>query len=203
MATRNRLFNSRGFTLIEMMIALVIMAIIGLMAWRGLDSLIRGKERVESHNAQQRDIHYALTVLDRDCRMMISQADLSLPQVALGNRSVWWMRQVSLSSTPGWQIVGFRVQTDGLSRLIGPIFNTRDKAIDTWRSVLASPDSGFGQTETQLISSEIVSQTITVLSDAPNKTTPVKGLKFIWQLASNQRGNDRPVTTICLGGGFQ
>lgn len=203
MATRNRLFNSRGFTLIEMMIALVIMAIIGLMAWRGLDSLIRGKERVESHNAQQRDIHYALTVLDRDCRMMISQADLSLPQVALGNRSVWWMRQVSLSSTPGWQIVGFRVQTDGLSRLIGPIFNTRDKAIDTWRTVLASPDSGFGQTETQLISSEIVSQTITVLSDAPNKTTPVKGLKFIWQLASNQRGNDRPVTTICLGGGFQ
>ena len=67
MCARTRGSRMKGFTLIEMMIALVIMGIIGLMAWRGLDGLVRGKERLESHANQQRDLHYALTLLDRDC----------------------------------------------------------------------------------------------------------------------------------------
>lgn len=194
--------RNRGFTLIEMMVALVIMGIIGLMAWRGLDGLIRGKERVESHSAQQRDVHYVLTLLDRDCRLMVSQDDLGVAPVALGNRSVWWVRQVSLTGLPGWQIVGYRVQSDGLTRMISPAFGTKDKAIEAWKVALTSPDSGISPVDNQFLSSEIVRQNVTVLSDAPNKTTPIKGLKFVWQLASNEPGNDRPVTRVCLGGGF-
>lgn len=194
--------RSRGFTLIEMMVALVIMSIIGLMAWRGLDGLIRGKERAESHSAQQRDVHYALTLLDRDCRLMVSQEDLGVAPVALGNRSVWWVRQVSLTGLPGWQIVGYRVQADGLTRMISPAFGNKDKVIEAWKAALTSPDSGVSPVDSQFLGNEIVRQTVTVLSDAPNKITPIKGLKFIWQLAGNDPGNDRPVTRVCLGGGF-
>lgn len=194
--------RSRGFTLFEMMVALVIMSIIGLTAWRGLDGLIRGKERVESHSAQQRDVHYALTLLDRDCRLMVSQEDLGVAPVALGNRSVWWVRQVSLTSLPGWQIVGYRVQADGLTRMISPAFGNKDKVIEAWKAALMSPDSGVSPVDSQFLGNEIVRQTVTVLSDAPNKITPIKGLKFIWQLAGNDPGNDRPVTRVCLGGGF-
>ena len=194
--------RSRGFTLFEMMVALVIMSIIGLTAWRGLDGLIRGKERVESHSAQQRDVHYALTLLDRDCRLMVSQEDLGVAPVALGNRSVWWVRQVSLTSLPGWQIVGYRVQADGLTRMISPAFGNKDKVIEAWKAALTSPDSGVSPVDSQFLGNEIVRQTVTVLSDAPNKITPIKGLKFIWQLAGNDPGNDRPVTRVCLGGGF-
>lgn len=194
--------HNRGFTLIEMMVALLIMAIIGLMAWRGLDSLVRGKERIEAQNAQQRDLHYALTVLHRDCRMMVLQDELGVPPVALGNHSVWWVRHVSLTGLPGWQIVGYRVQTAGLTRLISPAFNNKDKAIEAWKATLTSPDSGYSPADTQMLSREIQGQKVTVLSDAPNKSTPIKGLKLVWQLASNQPGNDRPVTRICLGGGF-
>jgi len=42
-----------------------------------------------------------------------------------------------------------------------------------------------------------------VLGDAPNKTSPVKGLKVLWYLASNQPGNEQPVTRVCLAGGFR
>lgn len=202
MALRNRHARSAGFTIIEMMVALLIMAIIGLMAWRGLDSLVRGKERVEADSAQQRDLHYALTVLDRDCRMMVLQDELGIPPVALGNRSVWWVRHVSLTGQPGWQIVGYRVQTAGLARMISPAFTNRDKAIEAWKATLTSPDNGYSPTDNQLLSSEILSQNVTVLSDAPNKSAPVRGLKLVWQLAGNQPGNDRPVSRVCLGGGF-
>lgn len=197
-----RAHRNSGFTLIEMMVALLIMAIIGIMSWRGLDSLVRGKDRIESHSAQQRDLHYALTILDRDCRLMVNADELGNPPVALGNRQVWWMRQSGMANQPGWQVVGYRSQTDGLTRMISPTFASKEKAIEAWKALISAPDSGYSPTDLQPLTSEITGQTVTVLSDAPNKTIPVKGLKFVWQLASNQAGNARPVTRICLGGGY-
>lgn len=191
-----------GFTLIEMMVALVIMAIIGLMSWRGLDGLIRGKERIEAHAEQQRDLQYALTLLDRDCLSMVIDDQVSQP-VALGNRSAWWLRNDANGGMPAWQIVGYRSQTDGLYRAISAPFPNKDKALEARRGLASAPDGGYSQVELQLISKQIVRQDTTVLSDAPNKTTPVKGLKVLWYLASNQPGNEQPVTRLCLAGGFR
>lgn len=198
-----RLRRNPGFTLIEVMVALVIMAIIGIMAWRGLDGLIRGKERLEAHAIQQRDLQYALTLLDRDCLNMIVN-DEQIPQpVALGSRSVWWLRQMPNKHAPAWEIVGYRQQADGLYRQISPPFLTRDKAIEAWRSLLLMPDSGYSQSDAQLLSTHILRQDVTVLSDAPNKTFPVKGLKVRWYLSGNTVGHEQPVTRVCLAGGFR
>lgn len=194
--------QARGFTLIEMMVALVIMALIGLMAWRGLDGLVRGKERIEAHAEQQRDLHYALTLLDRDCLAMVIDDQVGQP-VALGSRSVWWLRNDTQSGMPAWQIVGYRSQTDGLYRALSPSFPDRDKALEAWRGLSAAPDGGYSQVDLQRVSQQIVRQDTTVLSLTPNTITPVKGLKVLWYLAANQPGNEQPVTRICLAGGFR
>ncbi len=200
-AAATRHINAHGFTLIEMMVALIIMAILGLMAWRGLDGLIRGKERIESHSEQQRDLQYALTLLDRDCQAMVVRDDKLSNPVALGTRSVWWMRYDQQTGLAGWQLVGYRSQADGLYRLISAPFKSRDAALEAWRSLSSSPDAGYGQTEQARLSPHINRQDVTVLSDAPNKTIPIKGLRVIWQFTSNQPGADRPVTRVCLAGG--
>lgn len=194
--------REQGFTLIEMMVALVIMAIIGLMAWRGLDGLLRGKERLEVHAEQQRDLQYALTLLDRDCLSMVIDDQVNQP-VALGSRSMWWLRYDANSGLAAWQIVGYRSQTDGLYRALSAVFPNKDKALEAWRGLSTAPDGGYSQVDLQLISKEIVRQDTTVLSNAPNITAPVKGLKVLWYLASNQPGNEQPVTRICLAGGFR
>ena len=202
MKPRIKRTDARGFTLIEMMVALVIMAIIGLMAWRGLDGLIRGKERIEAHAEQQRDLQYALTLLDRDCLSMVIDDQIGQP-VALGSRSVWWLRHNANGGMPAWQIVGYRTQTDGLYRALSPVFANKDKALEAWRGLSSAPDGGYSQAELQLITKQIVRQDTTVLSNAPNITTPVKGLKVLWYFAANQPGNEQPVTRICLAGGFR
>ena len=202
MRRRSQHRHACGFTLIEMMVALVIMAMIGLMAWRGLDGLVRGKERLEAHAEQRRDLQYALTLLDRDCLSMVIDDQVSQP-VALGSRSVWWLRNDANGGMPAWQIVGYRSQTDGLYRLLSPAFPNKDKALEAWRGLSVAPDGGYSQADAQLMSQQIVRQDTTVLGDAPNKTSPVKGLKVLWYLASNQPGNEQPVTRICLAGGFR
>ena len=37
-----------GFALIELLVGLVILAIVGLLAWRGLDSILRAKDAIEN-----------------------------------------------------------------------------------------------------------------------------------------------------------
>jgi general secretion pathway protein J len=36
--------RARGFTLIEMLVAIALLAVIALLSWRGLDSTIRGRD---------------------------------------------------------------------------------------------------------------------------------------------------------------
>ena len=36
--------SARGFTLVEVLVALVVMAIMSLMAWQGVDGIVRTRE---------------------------------------------------------------------------------------------------------------------------------------------------------------
>ena len=43
---KNRLF-CRGFTLLELLVAITVLSIVSMIAWRGLDSLVATRERLE------------------------------------------------------------------------------------------------------------------------------------------------------------
>ncbi|WP_419736277.1 prepilin-type N-terminal cleavage/methylation domain-containing protein [Pseudomonas sp. COR18] len=55
-----------GFTLIEVMIALMLMAVVSLIAWRGLDSVNRTDEHLRRSSAQTQQLLAALGQLERD-----------------------------------------------------------------------------------------------------------------------------------------
>lgn len=193
--------NASGFSLIEMMITLIIMAMLGLMGWRGLDGLIRGKERVEGYNNEQRDLNYALTVLNRDCNALVSADILNASPVAIGKQSVWWVRDTGIHNLPGWQIVGYNVNDEGLERLATPTYANRNAALSAWQDLLKMPDKNIPKVDSQLLNSAIIAQEVSTLSGVPGAATPVRAIQFIWHLASNDPANTRPLIRVCLAGG--
>jgi prepilin-type N-terminal cleavage/methylation domain-containing protein len=60
--------KQRGFTLIELLIALGVMAVFALMAYRGLDSVLRLHDGAKVHEQQAQAIDRVITQLEADVR---------------------------------------------------------------------------------------------------------------------------------------
>jgi general secretion pathway protein J len=45
--------RTQGFTLVELMVAIAVMALLALVSWRGLDSMVRAQESIRARNEQQ------------------------------------------------------------------------------------------------------------------------------------------------------
>ncbi|MGC5703333.1 type II secretion system protein J [Pseudomonas sp. NFXW11] len=58
--------NQQGFTLIEVMVAIMLMAIVSLIAWRGLDSVTRADAHLRASTEQTEELLRSLNQLERD-----------------------------------------------------------------------------------------------------------------------------------------
>lgn len=61
--------NQQGFTLIEVMVAILLMAVVSLIAWRGLDSVTRADSHLQASSEQSDSLLRALNQLQRDVEM--------------------------------------------------------------------------------------------------------------------------------------
>ncbi len=60
--------NSRGFTLLEMLVALAVMAVLGALAWGSLDVLAEKQQVLETRAGQWQRLTLARALLDQDIR---------------------------------------------------------------------------------------------------------------------------------------
>ncbi|CRM57654.1 MULTISPECIES: type II secretion system protein GspJ [Pseudomonas] len=68
----------QGFTLIEVMVAIMLMALVSVIAWRGLDSVTRADQHLQASTEQTEVLLRALNQMQRDISLRAS-VELAVP----------------------------------------------------------------------------------------------------------------------------
>jgi len=126
-----------GFTLIEVLVALGLMALLGLMSWRGLDTLLRTREATQSRTNQVALVQTSLGQWRADLN-----SQLALPGM-LGDNSMMWngsvLRILRRSSNPmadggdaGMQVVAWTLREGFWRRWQSPQIRSRAELEEAW-----------------------------------------------------------------------
>ena len=80
--------NNQGFTLIETMVALLILGVLGLMASQGLGGAFRVKDTIESQIKAHEAVVVMMKYLQNDCETMVKNIDEKLPPSFIARHNV-------------------------------------------------------------------------------------------------------------------
>ena len=129
----SRAARQAGFTLIEVLVALALMALVSLMAWRGLASVSSARDWIEQQAEDTDAIVRTLGQMSRDVELSYSGPgfDAAGKDAVTLTSGVRLLRQNQggptlelLRPDPDgnglWQRVQWQVRTDGLWRVSGP-----------------------------------------------------------------------------------
>jgi general secretion pathway protein J len=72
--------NARGFTLLELLVAITVLSVVSLISWRGLDSLVTTRERLEPEADDVRALLTAFGQMERDLSQVTNPRFLGLTQ---------------------------------------------------------------------------------------------------------------------------
>jgi type II secretory pathway pseudopilin PulG len=144
-----------GFALLEVVVALVIMTLVGLMAWRGMDAMIRGREVIDRRANQDADYSQLVRQFEKDCQSVLVRDELSslansqagggasassTSAVAAGAKNIWFLRRYRADNVDAWLIAGYGMGPTGLQRWTSKPLLQRAEAGTLWFGISRDPD---------------------------------------------------------------
>ena len=72
-----RRVSQRGFTLVEVLVALVVMAILSGLAWQAVDGMVRSRDAVQSTIERHVNLNTALSQWETDLQGLVADAPMS------------------------------------------------------------------------------------------------------------------------------
>ena len=171
--------TDQGFALIEMVVALVIMALVGLMAWRGMDAMIRGREVIDKRANQDADYAQLVRQFERDCQSVLSKDEIASlassvtggaisGSVAAGAKNIWFLRRYRADNIDAWLIAGYVVGPAGLQRWTSRPLMQRTDAGALWAGIARDPDLSSSDLLLSLELPSIVRQSFQVQTSVVN-----------------------------------
>ncbi|MBL8329606.1 MAG: prepilin-type N-terminal cleavage/methylation domain-containing protein [Rubrivivax sp.] len=115
-----------GFTLIEVMVAVAIMAVIATLAWRGIDGMARSRDISEAAMDRTQRLGTVLTQWERDLQAV--QPGAGVPALAFDGASLRLTREVD----GGVQLVIWTLRESTLARWASPPTTRANELQETW-----------------------------------------------------------------------
>jgi len=115
-----------GFTLVEVLVALLILAVVAAMSWQGVDAIVRSRDIAGQKVEQQLRLQSVIGQWEADVREV--QDSTVVPALAFDGASLRLTRR----SAQGMQVVVWSLRGGSWTRWAGPVV-TRSQALrDQW-----------------------------------------------------------------------
>jgi general secretion pathway protein J len=141
--------RQNGFTLVEILIAISLMAVLTLMCWRGLESVLRGRDRILSTGEAMQSLSTTMAQLDEDLRrsqtlrLILLRDPIALQRSANGpilavDRPLSGVSQGMVQRVE-WRVLNKRLER-GFSDPESPLAQNSGRVL-TWQTLLEPVDS--------------------------------------------------------------
>lgn len=135
-----------GFTLIEVLVAMVVMAIMSLMAWQGVDGIVRTRESNQVRLEQVLRLETVIAQWEQDLASIHDKS--GVPTITCDGQSVRIVRRAE----GGLQVVAWSLRPDSQTsvwqRWAGPVVTTTGRLRETWLRTFQFQGSEAGQLRT-------------------------------------------------------
>jgi general secretion pathway protein J len=114
--------RSSGFTLIELLVAIAILAVVAILAWRGLDQIMRGRDTITRSMADERVFAQMFDQMRIDCRRAATDDEAGAPAISLDGGALQIVREFAVppGAAPRLQVVRYRVTAGRVVRYASP-----------------------------------------------------------------------------------
>ena len=156
----------KGLTLVELLVAISVLAIVAVLGWRGLDSIVRARIALTADLEQTRGVQLAFAQLQSDCQHLANDSTL-INRAAINAQPTQLnlIRMVYSDNQPSrLQVVSYQVTDGVLTRRESAATRDMKMLDDFWQAAILQRDKDIPVT----LQTDVTALTVRVWQSSNN-----------------------------------